>query len=191
LVEVPNDEHVRAILTACESDKSFVDRRDGALIRLLADAGLRREEAVMLDLDDLDLPGRAVYVRHGKGGKSRVVAIGDKTALALSRWLRARKASPWSVGPAVFLSTRGARMTGGAVAMMLNRRCDAVGVPRMHPHQLRHGATHALLAAGVGEQAVEHQMGWTGGAMVRRYGAALAAQRSRDLIAQAKVGDRL
>ena len=132
LVDVPTDATIRQLLAVCDGGKGFTDRRDAALIRLLADAGLRREEAVSLDLDDLDLPGRAVLVRKGKGGKPRMVAIGDKTALALSRWLRARKASPSSTGPALFLSTRGGRLTGGAVAMMLDRRCEDAGLPPIH-----------------------------------------------------------
>lgn len=82
-------------------------------------------------------------------------------------------------------------MTGGAVAEVLRRRCAQAGVDAIHPHALRHAATHALLAAGLPAMAVERQLGWTGGHMVRRYGGALATQRALDLDGNAKVGDRL
>lgn len=192
-VEVPSDEVLRALLRYTDG-RSFVDRRDHALIRLLADAGLRRNEAVMLDVDDVDVAEHSVLVRHAKGGRVRMVAIGDKTAVALGKYLRARRT--YLDGDvderALFISTRGrSRMTGGAVAEVIKRRCADLDLPHIHPHQLRHAATHAMLAAGLGEQVVEHQLGWTGGTMVRRYGAALAAERSRQQVAAAKVGDRL
>lgn len=190
LVDVPTDEQVRALLKACEG-KGLTDRRDLALLRLLADAGLRREEATSLDVDDVDLTRRAVVVRKGKGNRARVVAIGDKTALALCRWLRARKGSTFATSPALFTSTRGARLTGDGVYRILQRRCERAGLDLIHPHKLRHHATHALLSAGVPDQAVEVQMGWSGGQMVRRYASVLAAQRALDLVGQAKVGDRL
>jgi integrase/recombinase XerC len=190
-VAVPSDDVVRALL-ALTDGRSFVDRRDHALIRLLADSGLRRNEAVSLDLEDVDVAERAVLVRFGKGGKTRVAAIGDKTAVALSRYLRTRRGYAAPGETALFVSTRGrGRMTGGAVAEMLRRRCVDLGVDPIHPHQLRHLATHAMLEAGLGEQIVEHQLGWTGGQMVRRYGRALAAERSRKAVAEARVGDRL
>ena len=190
LVEVPTDAAVRALLKACDG-RGPLDRRDAALVRLLADAGLRREEAVSLDLDDVDLTARAVMVRKGKGGRARVVAIGDKTALAISRWQRTRRTWRPTEDPALFLGSRGGRLTGDGVFRILERRCETAGLEPIHPHQLRHHATHALLAAGVPDQAVEVQMGWTGGQMVRRYASALAAQRALDLIGSAKVGDRL
>ncbi len=196
LVEIPPDEALRALLGTV-TKPTFLDRRDAALIRLLADAGLRRSEAVGLDLGDLDLTRGEALVRRGKGGRARRVVVSAKTALALARYARVRGRHPAAqVSPALFLSTRADRfgdyrLTGGAVAEMLRRRCRAAGIPAIHPHQLRHAATHALLEAGASEQDVERLMGWTGGTMVRRYGAALADRRAREAARRLAIGDRL
>ncbi len=196
LVEIPPDAEIRAIL-ATATGSSFLDRRDTALIRLLADAGLRRSEAIGLDLTDVDVAVGEALVRRSKGGRSRRVAVSPKTALALSRLLRVRARHPGApTTDALFLSTRADgsgdyRLSGGGVAEMLRRRCGAAGVADIHPHQLRHAATHALLDAGASEQDVERLMGWTGGTMVRRYGSALADERARSTARRLATGDRL
>lgn len=61
--------------------------RDLALILLLLDTGARSSEACNLSLDDVDLEGRSLLIRNGKGQKDRYVFFSDTTALAISRWL--------------------------------------------------------------------------------------------------------
>ncbi|GAB3435028.1 site-specific tyrosine recombinase XerD [Phycicoccus ginsengisoli] len=195
VIPIPTDAVIAKVLAGCNG-QGFVDRRDHALLRLLADAGLRRSEAVGLDVEEIDVAARRAVV-VGKGGRRRVVAFSSKTALAVSRYLRTRARHPGApTSSALFLSTRradrlGWRMTGGGVANMLTRRCEAVGVEPIHPHALRHAATHALLGMGATEQDVEEQMGWTGGQMVRRYGAALRHGRALDAFDRIMPGDRL
>ena len=63
--------------------------RDAALLMLLLDAGSRRSELLGMRLDDIDPRVRAVIVR-GKGGRQRALPYGNKTAMALDRYLRAR-----------------------------------------------------------------------------------------------------
>ncbi|GAB3065107.1 tyrosine-type recombinase/integrase [Pedococcus soli] len=194
VIPIPDDEVISKVLTG-SNGQSFVDRRDQALLRLLADAGLRRSEAVGINVEDIDVAGRRALVM-GKGGRQRVVAFSSKTALAVSRYLRSRGRHAGASSSALFLSTRrsdrlGWRMTGGGVANMLARRCEHVGVAPIPPHALRHAATHALLGMGATEQDVEEQMGWTGGQMVRRYGAALRHGRALDAFDRLMPGDRL
>ena len=61
--------------------------RNRALLELLYSAGLRSAEAVGLDLADVDFEREAVHV-HGKGGKERVVPLGEEAAHHLARYLR-------------------------------------------------------------------------------------------------------
>jgi integrase/recombinase XerD len=77
-------------LLAAPDPTTFVGLRDYTLILLLADNGLRINEALSLTLDDLDLQNGFVFVRHAKGGKQRQVPLSHNTTLALRRYLSAR-----------------------------------------------------------------------------------------------------
>ena len=64
--------------------------RDYAIVTVLAYAGLRISEALNLRLGDIDLAAREITVQHGKGGKMRVVFIGDKVVVAIREYLQER-----------------------------------------------------------------------------------------------------
>jgi integrase len=70
-------EQVRRLIVAAPCS------RDRALIRLLAETGLRRHEAAQLNVGDVDLEKRLVIVRNGKGNKLRVVPITTQLAVEL------------------------------------------------------------------------------------------------------------
>jgi site-specific recombinase XerD len=108
--------------------------RNRALAELVYSAGLRSQEAVDLDLADVDFEQERVHVR-GKGGKERVVPLGEEAARLLAGYLRdARPQLARDAENALFLSVRG-------------RRLDTSTLRRLfpHPHRLRHAfATHLL-----------------------------------------------
>src|SRR5207249_11401147 len=78
-------------LCAARDLPSFPTRRssDLALVELVYSAGLRSQEAVDLDLGDVDFEQELVHVR-GKGGKERVVPLGEEAAHQLGLYLRER-----------------------------------------------------------------------------------------------------
>ena len=118
--------------------------RDRALLELLYGAGLRAAEACALDVASLE--GRTLRVT-GKGGKTRLVPIGDPASDAVTAWL-ARGRPELEVDAkteALLLSTRGKRLDTSGVRRALNRRLQAVGLEQHGPHALRHAyATHML-----------------------------------------------
>jgi integrase len=57
---------------------------------VLLDSGVRASELTALDLSDLDLVQSSLFVRSGKGRKSRHVFVGKKTRRQLRRWIRFR-----------------------------------------------------------------------------------------------------
>ncbi|WP_372509854.1 hypothetical protein [Nocardia amikacinitolerans] len=74
--------------------------------------------------------------------------FGDKTRTVRRRYLRVRaRHRPQDENPILWLGYRGA-MTGSGIRQMLERRCDAAGIERLHPHQLRHFFSHTWLDSG-------------------------------------------
>src|SRR5207247_6889826 len=111
--------------------------RNRALVELVYSAGLRSAEAVGLDLGDVDFDQELVRVR-GKGGKERVVPLGEEASWWVARYLRdARPALAADADKALFLSIRG-------------RRLDTSTLRRVspHPHRLRHAFAPHLPAGG-------------------------------------------
>jgi len=82
------------------------------LFGLLAVTGLRVSEALGLDLDDVDLEGGVLTVRHAKFGKSRFVPLHDSTCVALRRYMKRRnRLLPRPTTSAFFIAERGTRVT--------------------------------------------------------------------------------
>ena len=122
--------------------------RNRALLELLYSAGLRSAEAVGLDLADVDFEREAVHV-HGKGGKERVVPLGEEAAHHVALYLReGRPELARGVLDALFLSVRGRRLDTSTVRRLLR-----------HPHRLRHAFATHLLEGGADLRVIQELLG--------------------------------
>ena len=122
--------------------------RNRALVELLYSAGLRSAEAVGLDLADVDFEQEHVLVR-GKGGKERVIPLGEEAAWWVARYLEhARPQLAAGAEDALFLSVRG-------------RRLDTSTLRRIspHPHRLRHAFATHLLEGGADLRTIQELLG--------------------------------
>lgn len=165
-----SDDQLVALFAACAADTSIYGRRDEAICRLAAETTARADELLALNLpDDIDQKRGIVIIRHGKGDKGRVVPYGDKTTLAIGRYLRMRqKAGIKAEGP-LWLSQRKTRLSYPGLYETLQKRARLAGISDMHPHRLRHTAASRYLLAGGKEGDLMAIAGWSSREMLDRY----------------------
>src|SRR6266851_5168426 len=148
LPDTPKTADIEAALDALVGDGPL-PLRNRALVELVYSAGLRSAEAVGLDLADVDFEQELVHVRNGKGGKDRVVPLGEEAAYWTGRYLHeARPALARGANDALFLSTHG-------------RRLDTSTLRRVapHPHRLRHAFATHLLEGGADLRTIQELLG--------------------------------
>jgi site-specific recombinase XerD len=148
LPDAPAAAEIERTLEALEGDGP-IPLRNRALVELVYSAGLRSAEAVGLDLGDVDFEQELVHVRRAKGGKERVIPLGEEAALWLARYLReARPALATGANDAFFLSARGRRLDTSTLRRI---------VP--HPHRLRHAFATHLLEGGADLRTIQELLG--------------------------------
>jgi len=147
LPDAPRPHEVDDELDALDGDEPLAIR-NRALVELVYSAGLRSQEAVDLDLADLDFEQEHVHVR-GKGGKERVVPLGEEASHRLSTYLReTRPQLARGAENALFLSLRGRRLDTSTLRRLLP-----------HPHRLRHAFATHLLEGGADLRTIQELLG--------------------------------
>ena len=162
-------------LFATAAGTSHDDRRDLAILSLLADTGIRRSEIAGIQLKDLDMAEQVVIVT-GKTG-TRGVPFGLETANRLDRYLRIRRKHPQADLPWLWLGRRG-RLTVYGIEGVVKDRGKQAGLD-IHPHLFRHTFAHLWLDSGGNEGDLQRLAGWSSGQMLQRYGASAASARAR------------
>ena len=164
LPKVLQFDEVGALLDAARAADGWRGIRLLALLEILYATGLRVSELVGLRLSSLSRDGRIVTVR-GKGGKERLVPLGDAARQAIDTWLPLRatmlkeqgKAVPW-----LFPSRATAgHVTRDGFAKQLRDLSVAAGLDpqRVSPHVLRHAFATHLLANGADLRSVQQMLG--------------------------------
>lgn len=171
LPHVLRPSEVEALLDRIPAN-SPLERRDRALFELAYACGLRAEELVSLDLDGLDFDGEVVRV-EGKGGRTRLVPLGEHAQAALERYLaRGRPVLSADAGEAatpgdaraLFLSKSGRRLGTSDVRRRLGvwarlAGARAPGLAEAHPHALRHSFATHLLEGGADLRSIQELLG--------------------------------
>ena len=178
VVEALTDDELKRLIKACQG-KEFTDRRDEAMVRLMAETGMRAGEVIGLEVADVDLDRGLVIVRRGKGGKGRIAPVGPQTAAAIDRYLRARRTHRRADTGKLWLGADNWRdFNYFGLRHALVRRAEVAGIKGFHPHLLRHTAATRWLRAGGSEGGLMAVAGWSTRDMIDRYTGASAAERA-------------
>ena len=143
----PRQDETNELIESIDGDGAL-GLRNRALVELVYSAGLRAQEVVDLTLGDVDFEQELVHVR-GKGGKERVVPLGEEAAYRLRIYLeRGRSALARGAEDTLFLSARGQPLDTSTLRRLLP-----------NPHRLRHAFATHLLEGGADLRAIQELLG--------------------------------
>ena len=170
LVPAPKrEQHLPRVLDRDEAAKlldripanSPLEVRDRAMFELAYSCGLRADELIGLDLGSVDFESERIRI-EGKGGKTRIVPMGEPARDALGRWLdqgRGRLAKDASE-TALFVSKSGRRLHASDVRRRLKVWVDNAAIAGgVSPHALRHSFATHLLQGGADLRVIQELLG--------------------------------
>jgi site-specific recombinase XerD len=145
-------EEIQSLLAA-PNRRSWIGRRDHALLLLLVQTGLRVSESTRLKCQDVQLEAGAHVHCIGKGRKERCTPLTQETVAVLRAWLRELEAPP---SAPLFPSRRRTSLSSDAVESLVDKytfvaqgKCASLRTKHITPHVLRHTCAMRLLMAGV------------------------------------------
>jgi len=162
LVQFLNRPEIDALLAAPDQ-RTWLGRRDHALLLVAVQTGLRLSELTGLQTQDVHLATGAHVRCSGKGRKERCTPLTKHAVSALKAWLHesAKGDAEW-----LFPSARGGRLSADAVQDLLAKHvavaaqgCPSLRKKRVTPHVLRHAAAMELLQSGVDRSVIALWLG--------------------------------
>ncbi|MGJ5676861.1 MAG: tyrosine-type recombinase/integrase [Nostochopsis sp.] len=151
--EILTREEITSLYEVCETLK------ERAILHVYYGCGLRRNEGVKLNVSDIQFRNKMLYVREGKGGKSRAVPMTEKISEELKAYCyQERKARPQEIS--FLVNQRGTRMHGQDVNKTLKKLCGLAQISKsVSLHSLRHSIATHLLESGLSVEYVRDFLG--------------------------------
>lgn len=168
LPRVLNEREINRLIETPEAT-TILGVRDRALMELLYAAGIRHGEAHRLNLDDVDLTARRLFVRCGKGSRDRVLPLTENAAFWLSEYLttaraelieqKSEKGGQFTAPPAaLWLSQTGARLSYSRIDQIIAKYATTAGV-KASVHTFRHCFASHLLKHGASTRHIQKLLG--------------------------------
>jgi len=130
--------------------------RTKAIIYLGLHAGLRVSEMSSLTVEDLNFPMSSLFIREGKGNKSRWLPMNADLRKALQEWMEIRGEQDH---PYVLVSQKGGKLSSYAIWSLCGTIAEKLRLEHFTPHVLRHTFGHDLIEAGKRLEDVADLMG--------------------------------
>jgi integrase/recombinase XerC/integrase/recombinase XerD len=167
-IEILTDEEIERTFASI-NPHTVLGARNTAIYSLMLDTGLRLTEVVTLKYQDAHLDNRYVKIL-GKGDKERIVAFGTTCQRALLNYVQHwRVGNEREEGETLFLCIDGHPMGAEALRSLTERLSKTAGIPRLHPHLIRHTYATRFLLNGGNVFLLKQNLGHTSLAMVERY----------------------
>ena len=162
LPKIISEEQIDDLLNAPDANENL-GMRDIAMLESLYATGLRVSELVNLQMSQLNLDPGVVRV-IGKGGKERLVPLGEAAVDAISHYIsvaRNELLKGHGLSNAVFVTRRGGAMSRQAFWYLIKRYATVVGIDDslISPHTLRHAFASHLLNHGADLRVVQMLLG--------------------------------
>ncbi len=160
----------RVVLTAGEVERVMaavqldtpVGLRDRAMLEVLYATGMRRMEIARLELGDVDAERCVVLIREGKGGKDRLIPLGERALHWLRQYLeRAREEIAWNQDDkTLFLGNEGKPLSPLWLSTVIAKRVDAAELgKRGGCHLFRHTMATLMLEGGADIRHIQAMLG--------------------------------
>jgi integrase/recombinase XerC/integrase/recombinase XerD len=166
-VEILSDEEIETVMKAFNV-KSELGLRNACLVALMLDCGLRRNEALYLDYDNVHISQGIIKV-IGKGQKERIVPLGLYTKKLLLKYINGFRPMPEYDTKRLFISKDLKPMTENSIKQLFLRLRKKCKIDRLHPHMLRHTFATKYLMNGGDVFSLQQILGHTSLEMVRKY----------------------
>lgn len=136
--------------------------RDRAAMEVFYGTAIRNSELRHLLLEHVDFDRKNLLIELGKGGKSRMVPLGEEAEIWLGEYLQHGRPqllrSPSQ--RAVFLSTRGNVLSRQYMAAIVRLYAEKIGLAKVvTPHVLRHSCATHMLRRGAGLRQLSELLG--------------------------------
>jgi len=157
---------------------STMDRRNRAIITLLAKTGIRRGELIDIDLDDIDWKNQKIELKEKPKRSNRTVFFDDETNRILRRWLAVRDSYAGEDCNALFVGEHEGRLKRHGVYLAVTKNAEKVGIhdpesdkmeDHFTPHCCRHWFTTHLRRNGMKREFIKELRGDTRGDAIDIY----------------------
>jgi site-specific recombinase XerD len=167
---VDPEDMLRLLDTISSAEDNWMTRRDGALVLLQYDTGIRPSEALGVTPQDVRLRAMDLLVRAevSKTHCDRTLPFSDRTANAIERLLAIRPAA-WPDSSTLYANQDGGRLSPITWAHRLKEWCKRAHIKPVTPYELRHAAALAFLRAGGDAFSLQAMLGHTSMGMTQRY----------------------
>ena len=158
---------IQDVMKMVDSCKTKSAIRDMAILLTLTDTGLRASEFIALNIEDINPLTGQIQVKHGKGGKSRIVFAGRKCRQMIRRYLRSR--DKISINSPLWVTKEGERISFNGLREIIRRRAKKSGIKTPGLHDFRRCYAVTMLRNGCDLITLSRLMGHSGLEVLKRY----------------------